>query len=203
MTPDAPGTYSTIVVDPPWRYQNSRGTQTRSRRGRAAITAEGNYGTMSREEIAALPVGAWAAPAAHLYLWVTNPLLYGGRGRNGPAGPAITPIDLVEGWGFEYVTLLTWHKTGAPGLGFYFRGSTEHVLFATRGGLSIPAPMRRANLFSAARAGHSRKPDLFYEMVEAVSPAPRLEVFARRRRYGWDAVGHEAPTAAASQGVLL
>lgn len=203
MEPDAPGTYATVVVDPPWRYSNARGTQTRSRRGRRAVTAEDNYGTMGNDEIAALPIGAWAAGAAHLYLWVTNPKLYGGRGRNGARSEAILPIDLVEAWGFEYVTLLTWHKTGAPGLGFYFRGSTEHVLFATRGGLAIPAPLRRANLFSSPRREHSRKPDLFYEMVEAVSPAPRLEVFARRRRYGWDAVGDEAPTSAASQGVLL
>lgn len=203
MEPEAPGTYQTIVVDPPWRYSNQRGTQTRSQRGRQAVTAEDNYPTMTNADIAALPVGSWAARDAHLYLWVTNPKLYGGRGAKGDRAERIEPIDILEGWGFGYVTLLTWEKLGAPGLGFWFRGSTEHVLFAVRGNAPIPAAMREANLFAAPRTRHSEKPDRFYEIVERVSPAPRLEVFARRRRYGWDAVGDEAPAGSASQGVLL
>jgi N6-adenosine-specific RNA methylase IME4 len=193
--------YRTIVADPPWRYSNARGTQTRSARGRRAVTAEDNYPTMTNEEIAALPVREWADDAAHLYLWVTNPRLYGGRGRKGD-GAAIEPIDIMEAWGFEYVTCLTWVKLGAPGLGFYFRGMTEHVLFGVRGGLTIPTDARESNVITAPRGRHSEKPDRFYELVERVSPGPYLEMFARRRRYGWDVWGNEAPEEAASQAEM-
>ena len=101
--------YSTIVADPPWRYDNTRGTQTRAKRGRRAVTAADNYSTMSNEEIAALPVAGLAADAAHLYLWVTNPRMF--RGRFETSGP----IDIAEAWGFTYITTLTWVKTGPPG----------------------------------------------------------------------------------------
>lgn len=182
-------TYRTIVADPPWRYRTV-GITTRTRGdGTYNPEAERNYPTMAVDEIAALPVADWADANAHLYLWVTNPIL-----------PAALPI--VEAWGFRYVTLLTWRKLGTLGMGYYFRGDTEHVIFAVRGKAPIPAPVRARNWFAARKTGHSRKPDLFYEMVERVSPDPRLEMFARRRRYGWDAWGNEAPTEAASQSVL-
>lgn len=85
--------YGTIVVDPPWRYTNDRGTQTRSRAGRASTVAEGNYSTMSNAEIAALPVGDLAAPECALYLWVTNPRMFGHVNRH---RDPIAPIDLVK-----------------------------------------------------------------------------------------------------------
>ena len=195
MTPTTK--YRTIVADPPWRYRNDRGMPTRSRAGRRSTTAEGNYPTMTNEEIAALPVSEWAADDAHLYLWVTNPRLYGERFVR-----ETQPIDIMEAWGFRYITMLTWHKLGGLGLGFHFRGDTEHVLFGVRGDLRIPAPARVSNHFAAARTGHSAKPDRFYEIVERVSPEPRLELFARRRRYGWDVWGNEAPEFAASQAEM-
>ena len=99
---------------------------------------------MTNDEIAALPVSKQADADAHLYLWVTNPRLF--RGRFDPIGP----IDIVEAWGFEYVTLLTWHKLGAPGMGFYFRGDTEHVIFAKRGNAPIDAAIRQSNHFAAS-----------------------------------------------------
>lgn len=180
--------YRTIVVDPPWKYRNSRGTQPRSRIGRRAITAEGNYKTLTNAEIAALPVSNVAADESHLYLWVTNPRLFGERSRG-----EVQPIDILEGWGFEYITTLTWVKTGPPGMGFYFRGETEHVLFGIRGRLGIPAADRESNVFSSPRRGHSMKPDCFYDLVERVSPEPRLEMFARRARLsGWEYWGDES-----------
>lgn len=191
--------YRTIVLDPPWVYANTRGTPTRSVIGRRAVTAEHHYPTMSGEAIRDLPVRDLAAADAHLYLWVTNPRLYGGRGRRG-AGD-VSPIDMLDAWGFEYVTLLTWHKLGAPGMGFYFRGDTEHVIFGVRGRAPIPPASRLSNHIAAHRGRHSEKPDRFYEIVEQVSPEPRLEMFARRRRVGWDVWGNEAPqeSAASSQ----
>lgn len=183
--------YRTIVADPPWTYNATKDAEYQPN------TAEAHYGTMSNAAIAALPVKEWADNSAHLYLWVTNPRLYGERYSR-----EVQPIDIMEAWGFRFVTLLTWHKLGSPGMGFHFRGDTEHVLFGVRGDVKIAADLRVSNHFAALRGRHSAKPDRFYEIVEHVSPEPRLELFARRRRYGWDVWGNEAPTEQASQATL-
>lgn len=185
------GKYRTIVADPPWRYTRDPGSLRARRdaqpkgRGRQA---EDHYDTLTTEQIAALPVADVAADEAHLYLWVTNPLLTDQRPdiKGALSAPAI-----ARAWGFEPKTLLTWVKPGI-GPGWYFRGATEHVLFAVRGGLGIPAAERLRNVFEAPRGCHSAKPDLFYDLVEQVSPAPRLEMFARRARFGWDYWGDES-----------
>ena len=97
---------------------------------------------------------------------------------------------------------LTWHKLGQLGMGYYFRGDTEHVIFAVRGKAPIPPALRVSNHFAARKSRHSAKPDRFYELVERVSPEPRLELFARRRRYGWDVWGDQAPEQQASQAPM-
>lgn len=173
--------YRTIVADPPWRYDNGTVPQG---------GVEHQYGTMTPDELVALPVRDMADTNAHLYLWVTNLHLREGR-----------PFEIVEAWGFRYMTLLTWHKLGPIGLGYYFRGETEHVIFGVRGRAPIASRSER-NHFAAGKGRHSEKPARFYEMVERVSPGPYLELFARRRRYGWDVWGNEAPEAAASQAEM-
>lgn len=184
--------YRTIVVDPPWRYRSSD-ILTRGFHKTASVAttkpdeAEGQYTTMTNAEIAALPVGDSAQDTAELYMWVTNPRLYGERDGS------YSPIEIVQGWGFRYVTLLTWVKTGAPGLGFYFRGNTEHVLYCVRGDVKIPPAQRESNVIVAAKGAHSAKPDAFYDLVERVSPGPYLELFARRARLGdWSYWGNES-----------
>jgi N6-adenosine-specific RNA methylase IME4 len=183
--------YSTIVADPPWQYTATPTTHRGGRRN----TAETQYATMTNREIAALPIRELANENAHLYLWVTNPRLYAGRGTDDLSTHAI-----VEAWGFQYVTMLTWVKTGAPGLGWYFRGATEHVIFAVRGNAPILSDKRQSNVFTAPRAGHSEKPDLFIDLVEQVSPGPYLELFARRARFGWDYWGDESLQTASLAG---
>ena len=160
------GIFRTIVVDPPWDYGDH------AVRGAAAT----HYGVMSLEAIAALPVGSMAGEEAHLYVWVTPPQL-----------PFVWPI--IEAWGFDYKTLLTWVKP-QMGTGFYFRGATEHVAFCTRKN----APLRAQNLvnwFEADRRSHSEKPEEFYQLVEAASHGPYLELFARKQRKGWEVWGDE------------
>jgi N6-adenosine-specific RNA methylase IME4 len=181
--------YRTIVIDPPWDYDRATGL------GSTRAAAD-NYPTMTNTAIAALPVRDMAERDAHLYLWVTNPRLF----REDDDG--LGPREMLSVWGFRYVTMLTWHKLGAPGMGWYFRGDTEHVLFGVRGKAPIEPALRESNHFAAARTGHSAKPDRFYELVERVSPGPYLELFARRRRYGWDVWGNEAPEEAASQAEM-
>lgn len=171
--------FRTIVADPPWRYEQSR-IVTTSNKPETKPEAKSQYPTMSVEEICALDVEGVAADDAHLYLWTTNPIL--------PRA-----FEVVEAWGFTYRTLLTWRKQGTMGMGYYFRGETEHVLFATRGKLPIAPEKRIRNWFEAPRVGHSVKPDLFLDLVEQVSPEPRLEMFARRARLtGWDYWGNES-----------
>jgi N6-adenosine-specific RNA methylase IME4 len=184
--------FSTVVADPPWRY-NAK-TQILRSGGRGA-QAEHHYPTMTNAEIAALPVSSWVADAAHLYLWVTNPRLI--AERNGKRD--CTPFDIVEAWGFTPMTILTWVKPGRNGTGWYFRGQTEHVIFATRGGLGIPAAKREPNVIFAPRGRHSAKPCEFFDLVERVSPPPFLEMFARTSRLGWQAWGNEAPGSSLSR----
>lgn len=157
--------YSTVVVDPPWRYDN-RGT-----RG----AAENHYATMSLEELAALHIPA--ADDSHLYLWTTNGFLR-------------PSFDLLDSWGFTYRTTLTWVKP-QMGLGNYFRNNTEHCLFATRGKLPTNGKSITTG-FESKRTQHSAKPDEFYYRVQIASPPPYLEMFARTRRLGWDVWGNEA-----------
>lgn len=175
--------YATIVADPPWRYDERR-LITTARTYKPA--ADKRYSTMSVEEIAALPVSALAAANAHLYLWATTPRLFGhdGSGRRG-----LGPVDVLEAWGFRYITTITWAKIGTLGMGYHFRGVTEHVLFGTRGEAPIPPEDRLPNLIVARKVGHSIKPGALFDVAEQVSPEPRVELFCRQPRFGWDSWG--------------
>ncbi len=179
--------YRTIVADPAWKYTL---TAPPTMRGGGPSSAERNYETMTMDAIAALPVPDLAEDDAHLYLWVTNPIITEQRlrGEEAPTAPAI-----CRAWGFEPKTLLTWIKSeNGAGMGFYFRGDTEHVIFAVRGNLPIPAEIRESNVFRGHRGRHSQKPDSLMDLVERVSPGPYLEMFSRRARLGWDTWGDEA-----------
>jgi N6-adenosine-specific RNA methylase IME4 len=139
---------------------------------------------MSVEEIAALPVRDHAAPGAHLYLWTVNAFLE-------------DAYDIARSWGFKPSTLLTWCKP-PMGLGFggTFVNSSEFVLFCRRGSLKARSRCDRT-WFEWPRPYvqgpiHSAKPDAFLDLVERVSPEPRLEMFARRARFGWDYWGDES-----------
>ena len=172
--------FGTVLADPPWRFMN--------RTGKVAPEHKrpSRYDMMTWKEIAALPVGDLMAPASHCYLWVPNALV--------PEG-----FRVLEEWGFTYKTMLVWHKirkdggSDGRGVGFYFRNVTEPVLFGVRGHLRTLAPGRRqVNLLATRKREHSRKPDELYDIIEACSPAPHLELFARYPRDGWAAWGNEA-----------
>ena len=162
--------FQTIVLDPPWDWGDEGDV---NQFGRARPT----YATMSFEEILALPVSDLAQGDAHIYLWITN--------RSLPKG-----FMLLDAWGFRYITALTWCKLSF-GMGNYFRGQTEHILFGVRGSLAL---LRKdvGTWFQAPRPGqHSGKPDAFYELVEQCSPGPWLDMFARQERPGWASWGAE------------
>lgn len=175
----AEGPYSTILADPPWQFQNRTGKVAPEHRRLL------RYPTMELKEIMELPVAELAAAKSHLYLWVPNALLQEG-------------LRVMEAWGFTYKSNLVWYKIrkdGGPdgrGVGLYFRNVTELVLFGIRGRMRTLRPGRtQVNLFGTRKREHSRKPDEIYDLIEACSPGPYLELFARFRRPGWHQWGNE------------
>jgi N6-adenosine-specific RNA methylase IME4 len=173
--------FRTILADPPWRFTNRTGKVAPEHRRLA------RYGTMSTNEIAALPVPALTESTAHLYLWVPNALL--------PDG-----LRVLEAWGFQYKANIVWHKvrkdggSDGRGVGFYFRNVTELLLFGVRGkNARTEAPGRsQVNYMSSRKREHSRKPDEQYELIEECSKGPYLEMFARGTRPGWTYWGNQA-----------
>ena len=168
--------YKTILADPPW-YEHGAGAK-------CVRGAQRHYPLMQTAEIieymSAIPID----DNAHLYLWVTNRFL--------PDG-----LQVMRALGFEYLTNLVWVKD-TIGLGQYFRGQHELLLFGKRGQppykKAVNAGRSRATIstvINARKRGHSIKPDKQYRIIEATSYPPYLEVFARRRKHGWDSWGNE------------
>lgn len=180
--------FGTVLADPPWRFVNRTGKVAPEHRRLS------RYDTMAWEEIAGLPVAEVAAPRSHCYLWVPNALLEDG-------------LRVLERWGFTYKAMLVWHKIrkdGGPdgrGVGFYFRNVTEPVLFGVRGSLrTLPPGRSQVNFLATRKREHSRKPDELYPLIEACSPGPRLELFARYPREGWAVWGDEAAAGTVPRG---
>jgi N6-adenosine-specific RNA methylase IME4 len=180
--PGLDGTYSTILIDPPWRFTN--------RTGKVAPEHKRlkRYPTLSMQEIAAMPVGAHACNPAHLYLWCPNALLAEG-------------LEIMKAWGFTYKTNIVWYKVrkdGGPdgrGVGFYFRNVTELLLFGVKGRMRTLSPGRRqVNILRSRKREHSRKPQEIYNLIQECSPGPYLELFARERVDGWTTWGDEVDT---------
>ena len=128
-----------------------------------------------RAAIKAMPVAEIADENAILWLWTTNAHLR-------------VAFDVVEAWGFEYRTLLTWVKD-RMGTGEWLRGQTEHCMLAIRG-KPVFLHGNRATVLEAARREHSRKPEEFYALVVATCPGSRVELFSRQRRAGWEVYGN-------------
>ena len=173
--------FRTILADPPWQFQNKTGKVAPEHKRLS------RYGTMTFSEIEALPVAEVAAATSHLYLWVPNALL--------PEG-----LSAMAAWGFHYKSNIVWHKIrkdGGPdgrGVGFYFRNVTELLLFGVRGrnARTLAPGRRQVNFLATRKREHSRKPDEQYEVIEACSPGPYLELFSRGTRPSWTTWGNQA-----------
>lgn len=162
--------YSTIVIDPPWPYEDRINAKNRG--------AGNHYGLMSMEELSALalPLASVRAANSHLYLWTTNSFLE-------------QAFVLMRAWGWTHKTVRTWVKPQI-GMGRYYRNNTEHVVFGVRG--TLPALVHDLpTAFTAPRGRHSAKPDIFYEQTTKLSPGLYLDVFAREARAGWTTLGNE------------
>lgn len=187
MTSESRNDYATIVADPPWPYSDPGGSLSatpthRPNSFRSNVGSEARYGAMSIEAIKQLSLPA--AVNAHLYLWTTNAFM-------------VEAHEIAGAWGFKVKTICTYGKVQSDGTpsrksGYYFRGATEHCLFAVRGSLPLQVREAQATLWLWPRLPHSVKPDAFYDLVELCSPGPYLEMFSRRARLGWDTWGDEA-----------
>lgn len=172
--------YRTIVVDPPWQYAEGWPGFADSRDKRRSLP----YSAMTIEEIETLPVARLAAPEAYLFLWTTNRYLE-------------RAFSIVRRWTFTPRQTLVWCKPPrGKGPGGMFATTTEFVIVAQRIGEKSHARGRRTlgerldtSWFTWPRQEHSRKPAGFMAMIETVSPEPRVELFARQPRLGWDSWG--------------
>lgn len=160
--------YSTVYADPPWPYSNTA----------ARGAAENHYRTMTLDAILAVPVQQLVADNAHLHLWTTNAFLR-------------EALEVITAWGFRYKSCLVWVKPQL-GMGNYWRVSHEFLLLGVRGNLAFQEKSVRSWQL-ARRTVHSRKPFLFRELVERVSPGPYLELFGREEQptNGWTVYGNQ------------
>jgi N6-adenosine-specific RNA methylase IME4 len=182
--------FGAAIADPPWQFDNRTGKVAPEHRRLH------RYGTMTLDAIMALPVARVMRTPSHLYLWCPNALL--------PDGLAV-----MQSWGFTYKTSIVWHKvrkdggSDGRGVGFYFRNVTELVLFGVRGknARTLTLGRRQVNFIESRKREHSRKPDEIFPIIEACSPGPFVELFARfgaqvgllpHRRQPWVQLGDEA-----------
>jgi N6-adenosine-specific RNA methylase IME4 len=179
--------YGVLYADPPSRFK------TWSDAGKTATSAENHYPTSTLEEIMALDVASIAAPDCALFIWGTVPL-----------DPHVYKV--AEAWGFDpnpiegYKTEWMWVKD-RTGTGYWNWNQHETLRLFTRGNIPAPAPGKQwPSVIHAPRGKHSEKPEIFYELIESYFPnLPKIELYARRARKGWDCWGLEAPEAEAAE----
>ena len=166
---EADGTYDVIYADPPWKYE--AGTI------KDDLTIERQYPTMELEDIKNLEIPA--AKDSICFLWTTAPKLEEG-------------LEVLKAWGFQYRTCAVWDKE-TLGLGWYFRVQHEILLVGKKGKYPIPAESRRPrSVIRERRTTHSKKPEKVARIIEDMYPdARKIELFARRKRFGWDTWGNE------------
>lgn len=173
--------FATVLADPPWQFVNKTGKVAPEHKRLS------RYGTMKLAEIAAMPIEDFVTDTAHLYLWCPNALL--------PDG-----LVVMKAWGFTYKSNIIWHKvrkdggSDGRGVGFYFRNVTELILFGVRGknARTLAPGRRQVNFLATRKREHSRKPDEQYDIIEACSPGPFVELFGRGSRKGWTTWGDQA-----------
>ena len=169
--------YQIIYADPPWPY---------NRKGKGC--AGRHYNLMTIKEICDLRVKDIVSENALLFLWTTNSFLR-------------EAFDVVDAWGFEYKTCITWNKK-RHGLGYWAWGQTEHCFLAIRGNPPRKVPPILSTIFEHKRSSHSEKPDAFRKLIEQFQLEPKLELFARgdtrekdlfgnNIHDGWDVWGNE------------
>ena len=166
--------YKLILADPPWKYKSSN-TGRDMKHG-----ANAKYPTMELQDICNLPVPTISDKDSCLFLWATTPMIQ-------------EAFEVMKAWGFKYKTSIYWYKETNGGLGYWFRGAVEVCLIGKRGDFK-PFRSQQANFISAKSTTHSKKPIELYTTLEKLNISPKIELFARDRRIGWDSWGNQVPS---------
>lgn len=137
------------------------------------------YKTMSDSEIMTFPINDFADDECDLFMWTTHTKL--------PLA-----LEILQKWGFKFHVLLTWDKISGVCINGFHR-KTEFVVYSYRGkqGIDIGEGSYIPTLFSSKANGHSKKPDKFYSIIKNRTKEPRIDIFARKRHFGFDAYGDQ------------
>ncbi len=173
--------YKTILIDPPWKYGKwgvgSKKSAFKSKYNQEPKSIE--YETLTTEQIRNIDIKSLASENCELYLWTTQKYL--------PFS-----FDIIKSWGFKYCQTLAWCKAPmGKGQGGIYCPTTEFLILA-RVGKAPKVKREDSTWWRVKRTGrHSQKPVFFHELIEKVTEEPRLEMFARAKREGWDVWGNE------------
>lgn len=182
MIPFPDNKYNTIYIDPPWPYNRSwdKGSDKCAlKESKANISCPFPYSTLTLDMITNLPINNIANDNCELYVWVTQKYL-----------PFI--FTIIESWDFKYCQILTWcKKPRGIGQGGLFCPTTEFLILGRKG--KMPKFQRIDTTWWEIKrqSKHSKKPDFFRKLIEIVTLAPRIELFARQETEGWDVWGNE------------
>ena len=173
--------YEVVYADPPWSYKFNKPTASKGGSKGDGYSAGVNYyyDTMTMQEIKEMPLKELTAKNAVLFMWATNPLL--------PEA-----LETMKEWGFKYKTCITWKKERCKGMGYWFRGHTEHLLFGVKGKVKAFRSLEH-NIQSFPVEKHSKKPDWFRKLIEdnTIDMPNKIELFARQNTKNWDVFGNE------------
>jgi N6-adenosine-specific RNA methylase IME4 len=172
---EIPLKHKTVVIDPPWLLQASL----KKMCGKKGYHSNLPYKTMTDSEIMAFPINDFADEQCDLFMWTTHTKL--------PVA-----LSILQAWGFKFHVLLAWDKLSGVCMNGFYR-QTEFVVYGYRGkqGVDVGEGSYIPTLFKAKANGHSRKPDIFYKIIGERTQAPRIDIFARKRHFGFEAYGDE------------
>ena len=163
---------SVLLLDPPWMFKSAHTG------GSMKSGSVDHYPVMPLDEIKSLKIPT--AKDSVLFLWATVPML--------PEA-----LEVMKALGYSYKTAVFWHKTGRNGLGYWFRGEVEILLFGVKGKVKA-FRCQLPNHVEAPVGKHSEKPEIFREIIEKATASmnPRyLELFARKQTPNWVSVGYD------------
>ena len=166
------GKYQTVVIDPPWQMEKIQ-------REVAPDQVGFEYPTMTLDEIKLFSIPADIADGdCHLFMWTTQKYL--------PSA-----FSVLEAWGFKYIFTMVWHKPGGFQPFNLPQYNCEFVLYGRKGTPVFADLKAFPTCFNADRREHSRKPNEFYDLIRRVCDGPRIDVFSREKREGFDQYGNE------------
>lgn len=170
-----PTSYKLITMDCPWPERGG---------GKIKRGADRHYKTHPPWKILEIiirsPVWTPDRKGCALCMWYTDNYLDAAR-------------MIMTALGFSYKRQFNWHKEGRFGLGQYLRGKHESMLIGVCGRVKRLAKNQPSSISAPRSPRHSEKPDEAYDVLQAVFPGPRLEMFARELREGWTVWGDEVP----------